>query len=280
MAYGLSWWSMRHKALRQMTSEDINNEQLNSTLSGSSSHVFATESNMTTPNLSPITVIVWKTFYNIKTELMPCSNPNSIGQHVKQCTDETLHFSATDSDVTSTNERNSLFHLGMVYDDFGYKNCISSSVEEETPLSLKEKLFSWGITFNVSNTSFASLLDISRDEHPDLPKDSRTLRSISQSIHLKSVAGGQYFHLGLKKGIISKLMLISQHQPEEFRRLKQLCLQFNVDGLPLFKRVRGEFCPILCLIENILCKIPFAVGIYYGKQKPTNVDEYFTAFIS
>ena len=66
MAYGLSWWSMRCKALGQMASQDVNNEQLNSTLSGSSSHVFATEPNMTTPNLSPITVIVWKTFYNMK----------------------------------------------------------------------------------------------------------------------------------------------------------------------------------------------------------------------
>ena len=58
MAYGLSWWSMRRKAFRQMTSEDVNNEQLNSTLSGSSSLVFATEHNMTTPNLSQIAVIV------------------------------------------------------------------------------------------------------------------------------------------------------------------------------------------------------------------------------
>ena len=103
---------------------------------------------------------------------MPCDNTSSIdGQQVKQCTDETLHFSATDSDVTSTNELSNLFHLGLVYDDFGYKNCISSSDEEETPISLKEKLSAWGITFNVSNTSFASLLDILRDEHPYLPTD-------------------------------------------------------------------------------------------------------------
>ena len=50
MAYRLSWWSMRCKALRQMASQDVNNEQLNSTLSGSSSHVFAIEPNVTTPN--------------------------------------------------------------------------------------------------------------------------------------------------------------------------------------------------------------------------------------
>ena len=66
MAYGLSWWSMRRKALRQMTSEDVNNEQRNSTLCGIISHVFATERNRITSNLSPITVIVWKTFYNMK----------------------------------------------------------------------------------------------------------------------------------------------------------------------------------------------------------------------
>ena len=212
---------------------------------------------------------------------MPCDNTSTIeGQQVKQCTDETLHFSAIDGDVTSTNELSNLFHLGLVYDDFGYKNCVSSSDEEEAPLSSTEKLSAWAIAFNVSNASFASLLDILRDQHPDFPKDPRTLRSIPRNIELKSVAGSQYFHLGLKKGIISKLMLISQHQPEEFRRLKQLSLQFNVDGLPLFKSVPGEFWPILCLIENVSCKIPFAVGVYYGKQKPTNADEYFTAFIS
>ena len=211
MAYGLSWWGMRRKALRQKTSKDGNNEQCNSILSGSSSHVFASESNMTTPNLSPITVIVWKTFYNMKkTEPMPCDNTSSIeGQQVKEYTNETLPFSATDSDVTSTNKLSNLFHLGLVYDNFGYKNCISSGDKEEIPLSLREKLSAWGITFNVSSTSFASLLDILRDQHPDLPKDPRTLRSILKSIELKSVAGGEYFHLGLKKGIISKLMLIS-----------------------------------------------------------------------
>ena len=66
---------------------------------------------------------------------MPSDNTSSIeGQQVTQCTDETLHFSATNSDVISTNELSSLFHVGLVYDDFGYKNCISSSDEEETPL--------------------------------------------------------------------------------------------------------------------------------------------------
>ena len=144
---------------------------------------------------------------------MPCDNTSTIErQQVKQCTDETLHFYAFESDVTSTNELSNLFHLGLVYDDFGYKNCVSSSDEEETPLSLTEKLSAWAITFNVSNASFASLLDILRDQHPDLPKDSRTLCSIPRNIELKSVGGDQYFHLGLKKGIISKSMLISQHQ--------------------------------------------------------------------
>ena len=48
------------------------------------------------------------------------------------------YFSATNSDLMSTNELSNLFHVGLVYDDFGYKNCISSSDEEETPLSLKK----------------------------------------------------------------------------------------------------------------------------------------------
>ena len=63
---------------------------------------------------------------------MPSDNTSSIeGQQVTQCTDETLHFSATNSDVTSTNELSNLFHVELVYDDFGYKNCVSSSDEEK-----------------------------------------------------------------------------------------------------------------------------------------------------
>ena len=63
---------------------------------------------------------------------MLCDNTSSIeGQQVKQCTDETLHFFATDSDVTSTNERSILFHLGLVYDDFAYKNLFQAMMKKK-----------------------------------------------------------------------------------------------------------------------------------------------------
>ena len=63
---------------------------------------------------------------------MLCDNTSSIeGQQVKQCTDDTLHFSATDSDVTSTNKRSNLFHLRLVYDDFGYKNLFQTVIKKK-----------------------------------------------------------------------------------------------------------------------------------------------------
>ena len=56
---------------------------------------------------------------------MPCDNTSLIeGQQAKQRTDETLLFSGTDSDVTSTNKLSSLFHLGLVY---AAKICFSSA---------------------------------------------------------------------------------------------------------------------------------------------------------
>ena len=63
---------------------------------------------------------------------MPCDNTSSIeGLQVKQCTDETLHFFATNSDVITTNERSNLFHFGLVYDDFGYKNLFQTVMKKK-----------------------------------------------------------------------------------------------------------------------------------------------------
>jgi len=45
-----------------------------------------------------------------------------------------------------------------------------------------------------------------------------------------------------------------------------LKLQFNVDGLPLFKSSATEFWPILCLVQNSDTH-PFVVRLYCGKKQ-------------
>ena len=55
-------------------------------------------------------------------------------------------------------------------------------------------------------------------------------------------------------------------------------LQFNFDGLPLFKSSTTELWPILCLVTGVRSK-PFVVGIYSGKKKPKKLDEFLYDFV-
>lgn len=84
---------------------------------------------------------------------------------------------------------------------------------------------------------------------------------------------GQYCHFGLTSGILELLSLgYTCHD-------NLLTLQFNFDGLPLFKSVSKEFWPILCLVKPFDVS-PFVVGLYCGSKKPPNIDEYLHDFIA
>jgi len=56
-------------------------------------------------------------------------------------------------------------------------------------------------------------------------------------------------------------------------------LQFNFDGLPLFKSSSIEFWPILCLIRLFKFS-PFVVGVYCGAKKPPNLTDYVQDFVT
>ncbi|ELT93910.1 hypothetical protein CAPTEDRAFT_26208, partial [Capitella teleta] len=57
-----------------------------------------------------------------------------------------------------------------------------------------------------------------------------------------------------------------------------LKLQFNIDGLPLFKSGDGTFWPILGKILNIDSCKPFVVALYYGSEKPP-LEDYLHDFV-
>ena len=60
--------------------------------------------------------------------------------------------------------------------------------------------------------------------------------------------------------------------------IDSVLVQFNIDGLPLFKSTNTQFWPILCRgIEPFESK-PFVVGLFSGDQKPGNVQEYLQSF--
>lgn len=65
-----------------------------------------------------------------------------------------------------------------------------------------------------------------------------------------------------------------------FRELEvtEFNLQFNIDGLPLYKSSNLQFWPILCNVKNINNTV-FPVAIYSGIAKPP-LQEFFSKLVT
>lgn len=142
-------------------------------------------------------------------------------------------------------------------------------------IDLKTFLTQWTIKENISQSSLRSLLQgikqyTCTDCSFNIPLDPRTLVHTPRSTNIEICAGGQYYHFGLKEGILSIISSVSQH-------IKDIKISVNIDGLPLFKSSQRQFWPILGSISE--SKKIFIIGLYYGTQKPTNSNEFLAKFV-
>lgn len=119
-----------------------------------------------------------------------------------------------------------------------------------------------------------SLLSILRTFHPELPTDARTVLKTQTHVSTIKMEGREYYHFGLAKGIVSRLksLILSE-------QLQTVKLQFNLDGLPLFKSCTLQFWPILAIVNCDYAKHPFLVGLYCGMKKPKCIFEFLKPFI-
>lgn len=109
-----------------------------------------------------------------------------------------------------------------------------------------------------------------------MPSDARTLLKTKLTLEKLNVNPGNYIHFGLEtqlRFLLKNANLIDIHE---------LHLLVNVDGLPLFKSSPGQAIPILVTLVNIpiLRKIVFPVGLYYGYQKPDDMDLFLHSFVT
>ena len=85
-------------------------------------------------------------------------------------------------------------------------------------------------------------------------KDARTLLKTPRQVEAQELCGGQYLYFGLESGI-SK---IRSQYPDEFPTDSDIELNFNIDGLPLFKSLNDQIWPILCSAKRFQ---PFIIAI-------------------
>lgn len=82
---------------------------------------------------------------------------------------------------------------------------------------------------------------------------------------------GKYHHFGILNGI-------KQNIVDCFNDNTGIQIVVGIDGLPIFKSSTDQFWPILAYIRPNNNKI-FPIGIYCGKVKPIDSNEYLKDFV-
>lgn len=141
-------------------------------------------------------------------------------------------------------------------------------------ISLREKLSLWAVEYKVQHKSLTSLLKILRNEGYDLSNDGRTLLKTPRCTQIYHKSGGDYYHYGLKNGIIDILS-----QCNNLMLQNPIVINVNVDGLPISKSSKSQLWPILIQIVIEGPPIIFIAGIFHGYNKSTT-DDFLQQFIT
>lgn len=138
-------------------------------------------------------------------------------------------------------------------------------------LIFRNKIREWAIVKNITQSALRDLAEILNDRFPELlPQDPRTLLKTPRKVDIKVVEPGEYWH----NGIIEPLKKILNTEA-----VTKITLNINIDGLPIFNSSKKEFWPILCNVHEIN-RAPFVIGLYYGEQKPKDLNSYLEDFIN
>lgn len=153
--------------------------------------------------------------------------------------DRNVHTVIGDKNSTSLNQAAGI--TGHIR--YTHFNRSARPIHHGAQTSISDQLRSWALEFHLTHRAISKLLKILICcGMRFLPKDSRTLLSTPRSINIENRAGGQYWHNGIKKGLSTIFSELNENLT--------IKMNFNVDGLPLFKSSPVEFWPILAKIRG------------------------------
>ncbi|XP_055523123.1 uncharacterized protein LOC129717286 [Wyeomyia smithii] len=138
-----------------------------------------------------------------------------------------------------------------------------------------ELLRVWALRHSITHHALKDLLTIVKQHYHDktLPSDPRTLLGTprNSSKLCLPISGGKYWHHGLRAclkqwfGNLSTDIVIS--------------ININIDGLPIHKSSKFQLWPILCNVHEYPDLQVLPIGIFIGKTKPADVNEFLTPFV-
>ncbi|KYN06570.1 hypothetical protein ALC62_02477 [Cyphomyrmex costatus] len=140
-----------------------------------------------------------------------------------------------------------------------------------TTLSIKDNLTNWAVQYQISHTAVTALLQILRKNF-NLPKNCKTLLKTPINTNIRKVAPGEYFHCGLKSGIMEFLQ-------KSRNDVDLVEVQICIDGLTISKSSTNQLWPILSSVAPTFDKI-FIIGCYFGPKKPYDCNEFLREFVN
>ncbi|XP_046808486.1 uncharacterized protein LOC124420169 isoform X1 [Lucilia cuprina] len=143
----------------------------------------------------------------------------------------------------------------------------------ESTLTLREKLKNWFVQYSPSVKCCNSLLKILNEENMDVPSSVGGLIKREDKCVVRTVAPGNYIHIGLEKQLQKITKLLLQHSTDE------LLLDIGIDGIPLFKSSAIGLWPIFSKIVDEPQVDVFLIGTYVGKGKPVSVNVFLHDFV-
>lgn len=132
----------------------------------------------------------------------------------------------------------------------------------------------WAVTNKISHKAMNELLPFLKlNGHQNLPNDCRSFLGTPRKIVTQQMGNGLFWYGGIKKCLSKTILLHGSTFPNEIK------LNFNMDGLPLYKSSKTEFWPILMGVANKLSISPMVVAIYCGVGKPPSSEIYLESFV-
>ena len=107
-----------------------------------------------------------------------------------------------------------------------------------------------------------------------LTERSKIVRKTPRAIKVVRFSSSSYFHFGVKEPLCNLLRSVNS-------QVRTVQLLVNVDGFPLSDSSNSECWPILAVVRNVreLAQRPFIIGLYHGKVKPRDSNEFLLRFI-
>lgn len=129
------------------------------------------------------------------------------------------------------------------------QNAESSSSDESQSNSVKctqieTDLRTWANEHRISKRALNKLLSILQiNGMSSLPKNYRNLQGTPVNVEISDAAGGHLWHNGLRNCLKNIFSTLSQNLI--------VILNFNIDGLPIYKSSKLTFWPILASIDGM-----------------------------